>query len=281
MSWECGCGVVNRDLNVMCRACQTSKGMVWTPHGFKPADESVDLSDGPRRKQDYGYGWFCVIGGVIGFLIGVSTQNLALVLVMGFLTSAAALGRPWGWFVLLGSHVILTLFLFTVVIDAAARGDWMWVKLSALPLLLILPSFIFFYNGRVMFGLEVGEETPTERKVSRSGLLGALGLWGVIVVLGLGVSIPSRMDLRTRGKVSHLIGSLEDYKKQLGTYPDNLERVGEIGFCSDGKSAMGYRTSNEKTEFTLSCFGRGTFIISELVWEVYSSKSKEWRTISD
>jgi len=52
MTWECGCGVVNRDSKVMCRACQTPKGMVWTPHGFKAADGSVDLSDGPRMSKE-------------------------------------------------------------------------------------------------------------------------------------------------------------------------------------------------------------------------------------
>jgi len=73
MTWECGCGVVNRDSKVKCRACRTPQGMVWTPHGFKSADDPVDLSDAPRRKQAYGYGWFCVIGGGVIFLLAAGT----------------------------------------------------------------------------------------------------------------------------------------------------------------------------------------------------------------
>ncbi len=203
MTGECGCGVVNRDSTGKCRACGTPMGMVWTPHGFQAADDPVDLSDTPRRKQRYGYGWFCVVGGVIGLLIGVSEYNLAMILLMGLLISAAALGRPWGWYVLLGSHVMLTLFLFGVGIDAAARGEWTWVKIYVIPLAVILPSLIYFYNRRVMFGaqgrwrwferfgagiLELGEETPPERKVNRSGLLGALATWGVIFVVGFAIS---------------------------------------------------------------------------------------------
>ena len=36
MTWECGCGAVNRDLNVMCRACQTLKEMGRVPDRDKP-----------------------------------------------------------------------------------------------------------------------------------------------------------------------------------------------------------------------------------------------------
>ena len=34
MSWECGCGVLNKDSKTTCRACRTPQGMVWSPHGF-------------------------------------------------------------------------------------------------------------------------------------------------------------------------------------------------------------------------------------------------------
>ncbi len=297
MSWECGCGIVNRDSRVKCSGCRIPKGMVWTPHGIKAADDPVGPRETPRRKQEYGFGWFCVVGGVICFLIGVSTQNLPMVLVMGLLTSAAALGRPWGWYVLVGSHLILILYIFAVGVVVTAGGEWPWVKISAGSLAVILPSFIYFYKRRVMLGakgrwrwlerigvgmLEVYEETPTERDVSRPGLLGALGAWGVIVVLGLGISLPSRKDLITGAKATKLIASLENYKKQHGTYPNNLDGFVKIEFCSDGKRAMGFRTYNEKTEFSLSCFGRGQAIFAgEEVWEVYSSKTKEWGTISD
>ncbi len=42
MTWECGCGVVNRDSKVKCRACQTPKGMVWTPDGFQMSETGVE-----------------------------------------------------------------------------------------------------------------------------------------------------------------------------------------------------------------------------------------------
>ncbi len=202
MTWECGCGVVNRDSKVKCRACGTPQGMVWTPHGFKGADEPVDLSDAPRSKQAYGYGWFCVIGGGVCFLIGASAQNLPIVLVMALLTSAAALRLPWGWHVIVWSHLILTLLVFIGGTVAIARGDWMLGLFFVALLIVILASFIYFYSHRVMFGAKQGwrwfernfasilklDETSTERKVNRSGLLGALATWGVIFVVGFAIS---------------------------------------------------------------------------------------------
>ncbi len=156
MTWECGCGAVNRDLNVMCRACQTPGEMGRVPDRDKP------------------------------------------------------------------------------------------------------PAVLWL-------------------KVLLSVLVGV----GLIIVM-IGIWIPSSPGVSTYSMVTHSIGLLEDYKKEHGTYPDNFEwfGFGKTEFCGDGKRAAGYRTYDENAEFTLSCYGRGVYIFSG-VWEVYSSKTKEWRTISD
>lgn len=112
-----------------------------------------------------------------------------------------------------------------------------------------------------------------------------------LVVLGLiffvlGVWIPSNRWVRNRGVALVLISDLEDYKKQHGTYPEEVDGFTENwGYtaCSSSNGVLRwrYRTYNERTEFTLTCFHRGPAIFSEEVWEGYSSKTKEWRTISD
>ncbi len=43
MTWECACGVSNRDSKVKCSACGTPKGMVWTPEGFVRAEEAAAI----------------------------------------------------------------------------------------------------------------------------------------------------------------------------------------------------------------------------------------------
>ena len=259
MTWECGCGVVNRDSKVKCRACQTPKGVVWTPQGSKPADDPVGLSDAPRRKHAYGYGWFCVIGGgvcfLIGvsvcFLIGVSVQNLPIVLVMALLTSAAALGLPWGWHVIVWSHLILTLLVFIGGTVAIARGDWTLGLFFVALLIVILASFIYFYSHRVMFGAKRGwrwfernfasilklDETSTERKVGRSGLLEAAAAWGVIFLLAA-ISIPGLKTAQTRAWYSHAAGDTKTavtqaivYANDNGVYPTSMKVLREEGYA--------------------------------------------------
>lgn len=103
MSWECGCGVVNRDSKIKCSACGTPKGMVWTHHGFKTPDEAAALGD---RKQEQGYagGWLLVAVAIFNIIRAAWTQDpatlLAALLVWGVMGSAAGLRRPWGWYVL-------------------------------------------------------------------------------------------------------------------------------------------------------------------------------------
>lgn len=50
MSWECPCGVSNRDSRTKCKACGTPKGMVWTPIGFKPPEEAHRLEKARQEK---------------------------------------------------------------------------------------------------------------------------------------------------------------------------------------------------------------------------------------
>ncbi len=44
MSWECGCGIVNKDSRTKCSGCGTPKGMVWTPQGFVPPEEVEEVT---------------------------------------------------------------------------------------------------------------------------------------------------------------------------------------------------------------------------------------------
>lgn len=39
--WECPCGVENAESKTKCSACGTPKGMLWTPEGFKPANQVI------------------------------------------------------------------------------------------------------------------------------------------------------------------------------------------------------------------------------------------------
>jgi hypothetical protein len=90
----------------------------------------------------------------------------------------------------------------------------------------------------------------------------------------LGIWFPSAPGTHTAIGVMRFIGSLEDYKKQHGTYPDNFEWFGKTELYSDGKRAAGYRTYDENAEFTLSCFGRGAYIGSWR-WRLSSSLSTQ------
>ncbi len=48
MSWECECGIVNKDSRAKCSGCGTPQGMVWTPQGFiKTPDEAQALGPVP------------------------------------------------------------------------------------------------------------------------------------------------------------------------------------------------------------------------------------------
>ena len=128
---------------------------------------------------------------------------------------------------------------------------------------------------------ELGKRTPDGTKTAAGFWLNVL-VGVVLIFLLVGVTIPSRSDLIIHGKAMMLIRSLEKYKKHHGTYPDNLDGFGDIQFCGGRKGPMGYRTHSGKTEFTLSCFGRGaSILVAEEVWTVYSSKTKEWKAMSD
>lgn len=87
--------------------------------------------------------------------------------------------------------------------------------------------------------------------------------------------------LEARKEGIKLVELLEDYKIQHGTYPNSLEALGvTTKFGSEGTRGIRYNSYNENTEFTVACFGRVPLTFLE-VRDVYSSETKEWRTIRD
>lgn len=106
-----------------------------------------------------------------------------------------------------------------------------------------------------------------------------------IFVLAIGVlgflSVPHMRALDARKEGMKLVELLEDYKVAHGTYPHSLDQLGvKMEFGSDGARGIRYRTYHQNTEFTLACFGRVPLTFFE-VRDVYSSETKDWRTIRD
>lgn len=101
-----------------------------------------------------------------------------------------------------------------------------------------------------------------------------------IFVLGF-LSVPHMRALEARKEGMKLVELLEDYKIEHGTYPKALEALGiEVKYGSEGARGIRYRTYNDNTEFSLACFGRVPLTFLE-VRDVYSSESKDWKTIRD
>ncbi len=101
-----------------------------------------------------------------------------------------------------------------------------------------------------------------------------------IFVLGF-LSVPHMRALEARKGGMKLVELLEDYKIEHGTYPKALKALGsEVKYGSEGARGIRYRTYNDNTEFSLACFGRVPLTFLE-VRDVYSSESKDWKTIRD
>jgi hypothetical protein len=107
----------------------------------------------------------------------------------------------------------------------------------------------------------------------------------VIVLLAISVlaflGVPHMRALEARKEGMKLVGLLEDYKREHGTYPDRLEELGvAIKFGNEGARGIRYGTHNENAAFTLACFGRIPLTFLE-VRDVYSSETKDWKTVRD
>ena len=142
MSWQCGCGVTNRDYRIKCSACGTPKGIVWSPEDFKKL---------PPRY----------FGGIIWIIfwtsLVIAPRSIVVVPFALLLAIAAALRQPWGWYVLL----IVNLLGF---ISFSALGVYVsfyqlfyqvmgptWAFLAFAAVLHAL-WFVYFYRRRAMFG---------------------------------------------------------------------------------------------------------------------------------
>lgn len=161
MSWQCECGVTNRDSRTKCSACGTPKGMVWTPQGFRPPDEAAALGDAVSKTLPYAGGAFFVFGAVVAF-IGTLVKapvdpgpSILLALFYALLAAAAAVRQPWGWHVLLGVHTAT--IVFTILIAAASLlsggSNSIWIgPLFAGYAFVSALWFIYFYKRRTRFG---------------------------------------------------------------------------------------------------------------------------------
>jgi len=128
VSWECGCGVLNKDSKTTCRACRTPQGMVWSPHGFVSQKAARFLTKvtntkapGPEDRLGRSMKLLWMAGIVTGVSVGIH---------LGRIRSAQGLGAvravvnhwkdlPWGFLptsvgpeALIGVGIILLLVFF-------------------------------------------------------------------------------------------------------------------------------------------------------------------------
>ena len=120
-----------------------------------------------------------------------------------------------------------------------------------------------------------GDPGKMERMVNRFVII----LLAIFVLGFLGV--PHMRALEARKEGMRLVELLEDYKVVHGTYPDDLQKLGvEIKLGSEGARGIRYRPYRENAEFTMACFGRIPLTFLEIK-DVYSSETRDWRTIRD
>jgi len=158
MSWECECGVTNRDSRTTCNACGTPKGRVWTPAGFKPPGEAASVVDTRKGEQGYGWGWVAVIVSIANSLRAIAKAphdagSLGEALIFAPLIAAMALRQPWGWYVLLamiGLSLLLFVAFFVVALSGQEPAAIIMASVIVIPLDLLW--FVYYYKRRAMFG---------------------------------------------------------------------------------------------------------------------------------
>ncbi|MFQ5539208.1 MAG: hypothetical protein ACE5FB_02320 [Candidatus Binatia bacterium] len=170
MSWECGCGVLNKDSKTACRACRTPQGMVWSPHGFISEKAArflakVTHTKAPRREDRLGRSMklLWMAGIVTGVSVGIH---------LGRIRSAQGLGAVkavvnhwknllWGYLptsvsteAFIGVGVVLALVFF---ISLRQRRQYIFTVFAHTVLALIMGASVgaLTYIG-VMFAHEIG-----------------------------------------------------------------------------------------------------------------------------
>ncbi len=117
-----------------------------------------------------------------------------------------------------------------------------------------------------------------KRKIGRAVFLAVIVLVATLLIVV--IALPSLPGMYDRARVAELIEKLEHYQAKQGSYPEKLEQLDvTLTFCNEGPRGMDYRPYGERSEFSLSCFGRGPFIFSG-AWEIYSSETKNWMNLS-
>lgn len=133
MSWECPCGVSNRDSKTRCKACRTPQGMVWTPQGLaSPAEARLfaKVADhgAPTRADRLGRIvkslWVAalIMGAWAGFsLARIRSSNGQRAMKAAFNSWKNLPWTLWGDLttrlgteVLIGAGIILSLFFFVL-----------------------------------------------------------------------------------------------------------------------------------------------------------------------
>ncbi len=133
MSWKCPCGASNRDSKTRCKACQTPKGVVWSPPGVAYPGEArlfAKVADhgAPTRADRLGLTvkilWTAalIMGAWVGFSLARIKSSSGHHAMKAVFNSWKNL--PWtlwgdlttrfGTEVLIGTGIILPLFFFVL-----------------------------------------------------------------------------------------------------------------------------------------------------------------------
>ena len=167
-------------------------------------------------------------------------------------------------------------FLPIIGLGCYARGKGysvFWAALGVLPFLGPILAFVAIGIDDVL------AKRAAPRLVRRVVKVGFALV--VVILLGVAFVLPSAPGVRDRFMVNDLIQKLETHKSKHGAYPATLEHLNVIGgYCNDGERKMTYRPSQERTQYTLTCFGRGPAFFSKK-WEVYRSKTQAWTVLED
>ncbi len=167
-------------------------------------------------------------------------------------------------------------FLPTIGLGCYARGKGysvFWAAMGVLPFLGPILAFVAIGIDDVL------AKRAAPRLVRRVVKVGFALV--VVTLLGVAIVLPSAPGLYDGSMVNDLIQKLETHKSKHGAYPATLEPLHVIRpFCNDGERTMTYRPSQERTQFTLTCFARGPAFFSKK-WEVYRSKTQAWTVLED
>lgn len=170
MSWECACGVLNKDSKTTCRACRTPQGMVWSPHGFVSEKAArfltrVTKTKAPGREDRLGRSMklLWMAGIVTGVSVGIHLGRLRSAQGLGAVRAVVNHWKNVLWDYLptsvsteafIGFGVVLALVFF---ISLRQRRQYIFTVFAHTVMALIMGASVgaLTYIG-VMFAHEIG-----------------------------------------------------------------------------------------------------------------------------